>query len=79
MQRTILSVIAIGLLLGCTAAAEKEAERLSMACQLSKCDCISNTFLFADTEPVQWKPDGAAYCRDGYHLRRLEAAPTKPM
>jgi hypothetical protein len=50
-----------------------------MACQLSKCDCISNTFLFADTEPVQWKPDGAAYCRDGYHLRRLESAPTKPM
>lgn len=79
MQRIVLSVIAIGLLVGCSAAAEKEAANLSLACQLSKCDCISNTFLFADTEPVQWKADGTAHCRDGYHLRRLEAAPTKPM
>lgn len=79
MQRAVLSAIVVGVLSGCTAAAEKEAEKLSFACQLSRCDCVSNSFLFFDSEPVLWKQDGTAYCREDYHLRRLEEAPPKPM
>lgn len=74
-----LSVLLGGVLAGCTAAAEKEAERLSLACEFSRCDCVSNSFLFFDSEPVVWKPDGSASCREGYHLRRLEPAPSKPI
>jgi len=77
MQRAVLSAIVIGVLAGCTGAAEKEAAQLSLACQMQRCDCISNTFLFVDSEPVLWKLDGTAYCRDGYHLRRLEPKPSR--
>jgi hypothetical protein len=79
MQWAALSAILIGILGGCTATAEKEAERLSLACQLSRCDCVSGTFLFLDSEPVVWKPDGSASCREGYYLRRLEEPPSKPI
>ena len=79
MQRAVLSSIVIGILGGCTAAAEKEAERLSLACQLSRCDCVSGAFVFVNSEPVVWKPDGSASCREGYYLRRLEQAPKKPI
>lgn len=78
MQR-LLSAIVLGLLAGCAGAAEREGARLSLACQLSKCDCVSNSFTVFDSEPVQWQPDGSASCRDGYHLRRLEAPPAKPI
>jgi hypothetical protein len=76
MQRAILSVILIGVLAGCTAAAEKESERLSLACQFARCDCVSNAVLFFDSEPVIWQQDGSASCREDYHLRRL--GPTNP-
>lgn len=78
MQR-LFPAIAIGLLAGCAGAAEKEAARLALACQLSKCDCVSNSFTVFDSEPVLWKPDGSASCPEGYHLRRLEAPPAKPI
>jgi hypothetical protein len=76
MQRAALSAIVIGVLAGCSAVAEKEAERLSLACQFSRCDCVSSAVLFFDSEPVVWKADGSASCREGYHLRRL--GPTNP-
>jgi hypothetical protein len=79
MQRTVLSALVIGILGGCTAAGEKEAERLSLACEFARCDCVSSTLLFFDSEPVVWKPDGSASCREGYNLRRLEEPPSKPM
>jgi hypothetical protein len=79
MQRTVLSAIVIGILAGCTAAAEREAEQLSLACQLQRCDCVSNSFVFFETEDVLWKQDGTAYCREGYHLRRLEPAPARAL
>lgn len=69
----------IGVLAGCAAAAEKEAAKLSLACQVSRCDCVSDVLTFFDTQPVQWKQDGVAYCPEDYHLRRLEPAPTKAL
>jgi hypothetical protein len=79
MRRRIVVALIGGALAGCAAEAEKEAARLSLACQVSRCDCISNTFAFFDSQPVQWKQDGAAYCPDGYHLRRLDPAPEKAL
>jgi len=79
MQRVILSTFILGLVAGCGAAAEKEATKLSFACQVSKCDCASNIMTLFDSQPVLWKTDGSAYCPEGYHLRRLEQAPAKPM
>lgn len=77
MQRVILSPLILGLVAGCAGAVEKEATKLSFACQVSRCDCASNVMTLFDSQPVQWKSDGSAYCPEGYHLRRLEPAPAK--
>jgi len=78
MPRTILSILVLGLVAGCAAAAEKETAKLSLACQMSRCDCASDVMAIFDTEPVQWKSDGTASCREGYHLRRLSPALSNP-
>lgn len=77
MGRTLALLLLVGVVAGCSAAAEREAARLSQVCQISKCDCISNTLTFFDEEPVRWNKDGTAYCPEGYHLRRLETTPDK--
>ena len=79
MHRAIMSVLILGVIAGCAAEVEKEAAKLSFACQVSKCDCASNVMPLFDTQPVQWNSDGSAYCPEGYHLRRLAPAPAKPM
>ena len=79
MLRAILSALILGLMAGCAAQAEKESAKMSLACQFSKCDCASNTFTLFDTQAVQWKSDGTAFCPEGYHLRRLEDPPTQPL
>jgi len=79
MHRAIMSALILGLLAGCAAEAKKEATKLSFACQVSKCDRASNVMTLFDSQSVQWKSDGSAYCPEGYHLRRLEPAPAKPM
>jgi hypothetical protein len=79
MQRAILSALILGLVAGCAAEAEKESTKMSFACQVSKCDCASNVMTLFDSQPVQWKADGTAYCPEDYHLRRLAPAPAKPM
>jgi len=40
---------------------------------------VLRTMTLFDSQPVQWKSDGSAYCPEGYHLRRLAPAPVKPM
>ena len=79
MKRAILSILMLGFAAGCAAQAEKEAAKMSFACQVSKCDCASDFMTLFDSQPVQWKTDGSAYCPEGYHLRRLSPAPPKPM
>ena len=78
MPRAILSLLVLGLVAGCAAAAEKENTKLSLACQMSRCDCASDVLALFNSEPVQWKPDGTASCREGYHLRRLSKALSNP-
>jgi len=79
MQRALLPALILGLVAGCAAEAEKEANTLSVACEMAKCDCVSDVLIFFDTQPVQWKSDGKAYCPKDYHLRRLSPAPTNPI
>lgn len=79
MQRAILTALVLGLLAGCAEQAERENARLSLACELAKCDCVSNTLTFFDSRPVQWNADGSAACPEGYHLRRLSEPPKQPI
>jgi hypothetical protein len=79
MRRAILSILMLGFMAGCAAQVEKETAKMSFACEISRCDCASNVLTLFDSQPVQWKSDGSAYCPDGYHLRRLSPAPAKPI
>jgi hypothetical protein len=79
MKRSIAIGLVCGAVAGCAAEAEREAARLSLACQVSKCDCASDIFVIFDSEPIQWKDDGSASCPEGYHLRRLTPAPENPL
>lgn len=79
MPRAILSTLILGLMAGCAAQVEKETARMSLACQFSRCDCASNFLTLFDTQAVQWKSDGTAFCPEGYHLRRLEDPPKQPL
>jgi hypothetical protein len=55
--------------------APKRAD-LAMACQVSRCECRAPRSAFSFTsdkpEPVQWRSDGTAYCREGYELSRVQ-------
>jgi hypothetical protein len=79
MRRAILSILMLGFMAACAAQVEKETAKMSFACQVSRCDCASNILTLFDSQPVQWKSDGSAYCPDGYHLRRLSPTPAKPI
>jgi len=78
MGRGLLLGLALGLL-GCASEVEKQSTKLSLACEVTKCDCASDFMTLFDSQPVQWKPDGSASCPEGYHLRRLQMAPKTPL
>jgi hypothetical protein len=73
-------VIAAALLLaGCSLRLidpPESQERLSLACETARCDCRSpkSSFSFAaqTVEPVQWRGDGSASCREGLLLGRVQ-------
>ncbi len=53
-------------------------ERLALACEVKKCRCViqaASMFSVARFAPVQWKPDGSAFCAEGQYL---EFDDTKP-
>jgi hypothetical protein len=54
-------------------------EDLSLACEMHKCDCASDSSSFAAGVPVLWQLDGSAYCPKGYHLRMLDLPPSSKM
>ena len=66
----VVTALASGLLAGCVT---EQNERLSMACQVSKCDCVSSTLVFFGSKPVEWLSDGRASCPEGYNLRKLSS------
>lgn len=72
MLRIALLSAALLSLAGC--ALEKKPE-LALACQTRKCVCVPAQAAFvakSEPAPVQWKPNGDAYCPEGYVLRPEE-------
>jgi len=72
MPRIALLSAALLSLAGC--ALEKKPE-LALACQTRKCVCLpaqASFVLKGEPAQVQWKPNGDAYCPDGYVLRLEE-------
>ncbi len=65
----------LGAALAACAPGAQETERLSIACQLSKCACASRDVatLFDDPKPVLWNADGTAYCPEGSWLVQQDA------
>jgi hypothetical protein len=66
-------------LAGCAGGDSRSQQDLSLACEMRKCDCASDTNSFEAGIPVQWQLDGAAFCKKGYHLRILDLPPSSKM
>jgi hypothetical protein len=53
----------------------EDQSRLALACETVRCDCEPPkkvmTFSTPPTKPVQWRPEGTAYCPEGFLLTRL--------
>jgi len=69
MQRAILSTLILDSWPAALPKPKRKRQNV-VRCQVSKCDCASNFMTLFDSQPVQWKSDGTAYCPEDYHLRR---------
>jgi hypothetical protein len=74
----ILSLAGAVLLAGCgihLLPAPEDQSRLALACETTRCDCEPPKEIMAfstpPSEPVQWRPEGTAFCREGLLLTRL--------
>jgi hypothetical protein len=74
----ILSLAGAVLLAGCGIhlfPAPEDQTRLALACETVRCDCEPPkkvmTFSTPPVQPVQWRPEGAAFCPEGLLLTRL--------
>ena len=76
----IRTLVAAGLLAGCATAPPETQETLSLACQLSACTCQplqqSLWSTKPDVKPVEFRPDGGAFCPRGYRLERKTEKPS---
>jgi hypothetical protein len=86
VRRTAGSIgLQIGLLGGllglaaCAGNSSMSQQDLSLACEMHKCDCASDTSTFEAGIAVQWQLDGSASCKKGYHLRMLDLPPSSKM
>jgi hypothetical protein len=63
-------------LFGCGSSGVNDPGNLSFACEMVKCECrppkSSWSLSEAPGQPVQWRHDGSAYCRQGLSLTRLD-------
>ncbi len=74
MKPLILLAMVLTLLAACAEREESNVD-LTLACQLTKCVCAGADRLFLEKdepEPVLWKDNGDAYCRDGLELKLAE-------
>jgi hypothetical protein len=77
-----LQFVLLGALLALSACAGDSSmtqQDLSLACEMHKCDCASDSSTFDTGIPVQWQLDGSASCKKGYHLRMLDLPPSSKM
>ena len=75
-------LVLLGGLFGLSACAGDSSmtqQDLSLACEMHKCDCASDSSTFDPGIPVQWQLDGSAFCKKGYHLRMLDLPPSSKM
>ena len=63
----------------CAGDSSMTQQDLSLACEMHKCDCASDSSTFDPGIPVQWQLDGSASCKKGYHLRMLDLPPSSKM
>jgi len=63
----------------CAGDSSMSQQDLSLACEMHKCDCASDSSSFDPGIPVQWQLDGSASCMKGYHLRMLDLPPSSKM
>jgi len=66
-------------LAACAGDSSMTQQDLSLACEMHKCDCASDSSTFDPGTPVQWQLDGSASCKKGYHLRMLDLPPSSKM
>jgi hypothetical protein len=74
-MRSLYLMAAILTPLAACASEEESSVNLSLACQLNKCVCAGPDKLFVksdEPEPVLWRDNGDAYCRDGLELKLAE-------
>ena len=63
----------------CAGDSSMTQQDLSLACEMHKCDCASDSSTFDPGTPVQWQLDGSDSCKKGYHLRMLDLPPSSKM
>ena len=75
----VLSLAGAVLLTGCgfhLVDAPGDQGQLAYACETIKCDCEPPkkvmTFSTPPVEPVQWRPEGTAFCNEGFLLTRVK-------
>jgi hypothetical protein len=60
---------------GCGSSSGDGPGNLSLACETVKCECrppkSSWSLSNAPGQPVEWRADGSAYCREGLTLTRV--------
>ncbi len=74
-MRPLFLMAIIPMLLAACAERDESKVDLTLACQLTKCICAGPDRLFFERdepEPVLWRQNGDAYCRDGLELKLAE-------
>ena len=74
-MRPLFLMAIIPMLLAACAERDESKLDLTLACQLTKCICAGPDRLFLERdepEPVLWRENGDAYCRDGLKLKLAE-------
>ena len=79
MKPCWLVLAALPLLLSACADDRKGDPKLAVACALKSCECTPDGALASgEPEPVLWRENGDAYCREGYALRLADTSEYAP-
>jgi hypothetical protein len=83
-RRLVFALVALSPLAGCSTLGlgsgsdtpSSDQANLALACEVARCECrppnSALSFTTVKPDPVLWRPDGTAYCREGYQLSRIQ-------